>query len=38
MKSYLIGNPALKLVLNDDLTLAETNTQGSIILDDCNFH
>ena len=38
MKSYLVGNPALKLILNDDLTLAETNTQGSIILDDCNFH
>ena len=38
MKSYLIGNPALKLIVNDDLTLAETNTVGSIILDDCNFH
>jgi AP-4 complex subunit mu-1 len=38
MKSYLLGNPALKLILNDDITLAETNTPGSIILDDCNFH
>lgn len=38
MKSYLVGNPALKLILNDDLTLAETNTPGSIVLDDCNFH
>jgi AP-4 complex subunit mu-1 len=38
MKSYLIGNPALKLILNDDVTLAETNTPGNIILDDCNFH
>lgn len=38
MKSYLVGNPSLKLILNDDLTLAETNTPGSIVLDDCNFH
>lgn len=38
MKSYLIGNPSLKLILNDDLTLAETSLPGSIILDDCNFH
>ena len=38
MKSYLIGNPSLKLMLNDDLTIADTNTPGSIILDDCNFH
>lgn len=38
MKSYLLGNPSLKLILNDDLTLAETNSPGSIILADCNFH
>ena len=38
MKSYLAGNPALKLILNDDLTLAETRNPGSIVLDDCNFH
>jgi AP-4 complex subunit mu-1 len=38
MKSYLLGNPALKLILNDDITLADTNTPGSIVLDDCNFH
>jgi AP-4 complex subunit mu-1 len=38
MKSYLYGNPALKLILNDDVALAQTNTIGSIILDDCNFH
>jgi AP-4 complex subunit mu-1 len=38
MKSYLLGNPSLKLTLNDDLTLAETNSPGSIILADCNFH
>jgi AP-4 complex subunit mu-1 len=38
MKSYLLGNPALKLLLNDDIAMAESNTPGSIILDDCNFH
>jgi AP-4 complex subunit mu-1 len=38
MKSYLLGNPALKLLLNDDITMAESNTTGSIVLDDCNFH
>lgn len=38
MKSYLIGNPSLKLILNEDLTLADSNTPGSIVLDDCNFH
>lgn len=38
MKSYLSGNPSLKLTLNEDLTLADTNTPGSIVLDDCNFH
>ena len=38
MKSYLTGNPALKLVLNDDLTMADSNSPGSVILDDCNFH
>lgn len=38
MKSYLVGNPALKLTLNEDLTLAEYNSSGAIVLDDCNFH
>ena len=38
MKSYLSGNPALKLVLNDDLTMADSNSPGSVVLDDCNFH
>lgn len=38
MKSYLTGNPALKVVLNDDLTVADSNSPGSIVLDDCNFH
>jgi AP-4 complex subunit mu-1 len=34
MKSYLTGNPTLKLILSDELTLAESNSPGSIILDD----
>ena len=38
MKSYLQGNPALKLVLNEDLSMADSNTPGSVILDDANFH
>jgi AP-4 complex subunit mu-1 len=38
MKSYLTGNPALKLILNEDVTMAESNSPGSVILDDCNFH
>lgn len=38
MKSYLTGNPALKLILNEDIAMAETNSNGHVILDDCNFH
>lgn len=40
MKSYLIGNPELRLVLNNDLTVGRSamGQQGSVILDDCNFH
>ena len=40
MKSYLIGNPELRLVLNNDLTVGRSATghQGSVTLDDCNFH
>lgn len=38
MKSYLTGSPSLKLMLNEDLTMSDSNTPGSIILDDCNFH
>ena len=37
MKSYLQGNPELRLVLNDDLAIGRGN-QGSVVLDDCNFH
>ena len=38
MKSYLIGNPELRLVLNRDLQVGESaGSTGSVILDDCNF-
>lgn len=39
-KSYLRGNPGLRLVLNDDLVVGK-NTHGpigSVVLDDCAFH
>ena len=40
MKSYLIGNPELRLVLNNDLQVGKSTTGqvGSVVLDDCNFH
>ena len=40
MKSYLQGNPELRLVLNDDLVVGRSNAGqlGSVVLDDCNFH
>ena len=39
MKSYLRGNPGLRLVLNDDLVVGKNSNQhGSVILDDCAFH
>jgi AP-4 complex subunit mu-1 len=40
MKSYLRGNPGLRLVLNDDLVIGTTSLgpSGSVILDDCAFH
>lgn len=48
MKSYLSGNPELKLALNEDLVIGSgANASGpkygggsnsSIVLDDCNFH
>ena len=39
MKSYLKGNPELKLVLNDDIIIGRPSgyATGSVI-DDCNFH
>eukprot|EP00559_Dactyliosolen_fragilissimus_P009893 CAMPEP_0184855210 /NCGR_PEP_ID=MMETSP0580-20130426/517_1 /TAXON_ID=1118495 /ORGANISM="Dactyliosolen fragilissimus" /LENGTH=496 /DNA_ID=CAMNT_0027349665 /DNA_START=62 /DNA_END=1549 /DNA_ORIENTATION=- len=43
MKSYLAGNPELRLALNEDLVigrnnLSGTNNYGSVVLDDCSFH
>lgn len=41
MKSYLTGNPELRLVLNEDLQIGRNNVSGpigSVVLDDCNFH
>lgn len=38
MKSYLHGNPALKLMLNDDVVVAGGPTSGKVVLDDYNFH
>lgn len=42
MKSYLAGNPELRLALNEDLIIgkanAPPNTYGAVVLDDCSFH
>ncbi|CAA2985077.1 AP-4 complex subunit mu [Olea europaea subsp. europaea] len=48
MKSYLTGNPEIRLALNDDLSIGRggrsiydysgSSGSGSVILDDCNFH
>ena len=40
MKSYLKGNPGLRLVLNDDLVVGGNPAikEGKVILDDCAFH
>lgn len=39
MKSYLNGNPPLKLALNDDLIIGKPEAGAvGVILDDCNFH
>jgi AP-4 complex subunit mu-1 len=40
MKSYLAGNPELRLALNEDLVIGKGNQQsyGAVVLDDCNFH
>jgi AP-4 complex subunit mu-1 len=39
-KSYLRGNPGLRLVLNDDLVVGKDShgASGSVVLDDCAFH
>jgi AP-4 complex subunit mu-1 len=40
MKSYLSGNPALRLALNDDLVVGSDGKRGygGVVLDDANFH
>lgn len=38
MKSYLAGNPELRLGLNEDLVVGENPGNVSVCLDDCNFH
>ncbi|KAL9255227.1 AP-4 complex subunit mu-like protein [Drosera capensis] len=48
MKSYLTGNPEIKLALNEDVTIgrggrsiydySSSAGSGAVILDDCNFH
>jgi AP-4 complex subunit mu-1 len=38
MKSFLSGNPELRLALNEDLVIGKGTSYGSVILDDCIFH
>ncbi|GJN33117.1 hypothetical protein PR202_gb21683 [Eleusine coracana subsp. coracana] len=48
MKSYLSGNPEIRLALNEDLSIGRTGSStfdyrsssggGTVVLDDCNFH
>ena len=39
MKSYLSGNPQLRLALNEDLQIGKgKDNYGSVVLDDANFH
>eukprot|EP00163_Fabomonas_tropica_P016350 TRINITY_DN29362_c0_g1_i1.p1 TRINITY_DN29362_c0_g1~~TRINITY_DN29362_c0_g1_i1.p1 ORF type:complete len:440 (-),score=124.90 TRINITY_DN29362_c0_g1_i1:127-1446(-) len=40
MKSYLSGNPELRMGLNEDLVVGKRGTlgYGAVALDDCNFH
>ncbi|KAF5202815.1 Ap-1 complex subunit mu-2 [Thalictrum thalictroides] len=48
MKSYLTGNPEIRLALNEDLNIGRggrsvydygsSSGAGSVVLDDCNFH
>lgn len=44
MKSYLAGNPELKLALNEDINIKNQQLggvhggYGAVVLDDCNFH
>ncbi|KAF3446357.1 hypothetical protein FNV43_RR11536 [Rhamnella rubrinervis] len=47
MKSYLTGNPEIRLALNEDLSIGRSGRSiydysssgsGPVVLDDCNFH
>jgi AP-4 complex subunit mu-1 len=38
MRSFLSGNPELRLALNEDLVIGKGSQYGSVVLDDCNFH
>lgn len=49
MKSYLTGNPEIRLALNEDLSIGRgsgrsvydyrsSSGSGAVVLDDCNFH
>ena len=38
MKSYLKGNPELKLSLNEDMAIGKTNYSSSLAIDDVIFH
>ncbi|KAI9117998.1 hypothetical protein K1719_010330 [Acacia pycnantha] len=40
MKSYLTGNPEIRLALNEDLSIGRNDyrSSGAVLLDDCNFH
>jgi AP-4 complex subunit mu-1 len=39
MKSFLAGNPKLRLALNEDLAIGrQGSSYGGVVLDDCNFH
>ncbi len=40
MKSYLSGNPGLRIALNEDMIVGKENSTGygGLVLDDCNFH
>lgn len=38
MRSFLTGNPELRLALTEDLIIGKSGSYGSVILDDCNFH
>jgi AP-4 complex subunit mu-1 len=38
MKSFLSGNPELRLALNEDLVIGKGSAYGSVVMDDCNFH